>query len=349
MKDSGINVVDFPRRMLALEEEIREKVGNYGLMVSPQQGSTLADDDTLSRWLSDVPKQIGAARSWVPILGKIVWELPKSLQAKPYHAYICEMSDGRRTGYIRVPHYTYDMEAVNIFEDVIARFETETAAMVFDQVDNPGGSMFQMYALLAMLTERVLPLPQHQITISDDQVAVAKNVLADAQAGEALPSNERPSPELVSYSRFVLAEKEAGRGNAAKASNPVYLFGVAEIVPAKTRYTKRIVVLINELTFSAGEFLAAILQDNKRAILFGQRTVGAGGCVKQIPFPSTLNIVKKGLVSGGYLSITWTIARRTTGEYIENIGVQPDVICEEDAQSGYSDYRRALLACLANP
>jgi hypothetical protein len=227
------------------------------------------------------------------------------------------------------------MEAVNIFEDVIARFETETAAMVFDQVDNPGGSMFQMYALLAMLTERVLPLPQHQITISDDQVAVAKNVLADAQAGEALPSNERPSPELVSYSRFVLAEKEAGRGNAAKASNPVYLFGVAEIVPAKTRYTKRIVVLINELTFSAGEFLAAILQDNKRAILFGQRTVGAGGCVKQIPFPSTLNIVKKGLVSGGYLSITWTIARRTTGEYIENIGVQPDVICEEDAQSGF--------------
>jgi hypothetical protein len=52
------------------------------------------------------------------------------------------------------------------------------------------------------------------------------------------------------------------------------LNGVAEILPAKNPYTKKIVVLINELDFSAAEFLAAILQDNKRATLFGESTGG---------------------------------------------------------------------------
>ncbi|WP_353064115.1 S41 family peptidase [Tunturibacter psychrotolerans] len=47
---------------------------------------------------------------------------------------------------------------------------------------------------------------------------------------------------------------------------------MAENLPAKTHYTKKIVVLINGETFSAGEFLAAILQDNERATLFGTTT-----------------------------------------------------------------------------
>ena len=116
---------------------------------------------------------------------------------------------------------------------------------------------------------------------------------------------------------------------------------MAQILPATTHYTKKIVVLINELTFSAGEFLAAILQDNKRAALFGVRTAGAGGCQKRICIPNNLGI--------GDITLTWTIARRTNGEYIENKGVQPDVtygVTAEDSRSGYVGYLQALVATI---
>ena len=141
----------------------------------------------------------------------------------------------------------------------------------------------------------------------------------------------------------MLSERAAGRGIGSKPSNPVYLEGLAEILPAKNHYTKKIVVLINELTFSAGEFLAAILQDNNRATLFGVRTAGAGGCAKRYTLPS---FAQFGI---DYGTLTWTIAWRTNGQPIENIGVHPDVkysLTAEDIRSG-ADYRQALLATIS--
>ena len=116
-------------------------------------------------------------------------------------------------------------------------------------------------------------------------------------------------------------------------------------MPAKNHYTKKIVVLINALTFSAAEFLAAILQDNNRAILFGERTPGAGGCARRIPLPKyadEFNIDQ--------ITTRWTLAWRTNGQPIQDIGVHPDVsysVTAEDLQSGYTGYRQALLATIS--
>lgn len=277
-----------------------------------------------------------------------MWEIPKEDEDKGFFAYICKASDGRQVGYIRIGDYNYDEQAVDAFDRLIARFEHDTGALVVDQVRNPGGSMFQMYALLSMLTDHPLALPQHHITITEDDAAVAADVIANA--------DEEP-PERVAYSRLVLSERAAGRGNAKRISHPLYLEGVESIRPAKNHYTKRIVVLIDSLTFSAGEFLAAILQDNKRATLFGERTAGAGGCARKIVPPGSDQF---GIA---YLTLTWTIARRTSGELIEGNGVQPDVTYTttiEDIQSSdplrreigawktpvFQGYRRALLNAL---
>jgi hypothetical protein len=221
---------------------------------------------------ADDPHEIGAKRSFVPILGDVVWELPKAHATDaPFSAYICQAIDGRKIGYVRVPEYTYDEDTVNVFAELIARFESTTEGMVFDQVNNPGGSIFHMYAILSTLTDKPLALPKHQLSLNEEDAATASEIVATAEAGEAVPYDDHPSPELLAYSRFVLSEIEAGRG---RLTNPVHLNGVAEILPAKNPYTKKIVVLINELDFSAAEFLAAILQDNKRATLFGESTGG---------------------------------------------------------------------------
>ncbi|WP_353064114.1 hypothetical protein RBB77_23130 [Tunturibacter psychrotolerans] len=49
------------------------------------------------------------------------------------------------------------------------------------------------------------------------------------------------------------------------------------------------------------------------------------------------------------MTLPWTLAQRTNGTYIENIGVIPDVKCDrtvEDLRSGYAGYRAALLAAI---
>jgi C-terminal processing protease CtpA/Prc len=313
-------------------------------MVGPQSGPVPAVPDGGTPSPSDDfhrnnPYAIGAKQSFVPALGEAVWEPPEEVAANsPFSACIYQVSDGRQIGYVRVPHYTYNEDAVNAFAELIARFESTTSAMVLDQVNNRGGSMFHMYAILSTLTDRALALPQHRLALNEDDAAMASEKVAQAEAGEGVPSDERPSPNEVAYSRFVLSEIEAGRG---RLTNPVHLCGVAEILPAEIHYTKRIVVLINELDFSAAEFLAAILQDNKRATLFGERTAGAGGCVRRIAVPNQFGV--------DYINVTWTMAWRMNGQPIENKGVRPDVrysVTVEDLQSGYASYRQALLATI---
>jgi len=330
MNNFARNRLDFSSRIFHLGAEFNARFGDLWSAVSPDSFDPGFD----SKY------SIGGKQSFVPALGEILWELPQALAAHvPFSACIYRLDNGRPIGYVRVPHYNHDEGAVEEFEKLIAHFENATEALVLDQLNNPGGSMFQMYNILSCLTDRPLIPPKHKLTLTEDDAAMASKTVALGEAGEAVPSDKRPSPQSVAYSRFVLSEIKAGR----RVTNPTYLFGVSEILPAQNHYTKGIVVLINELTFSAPEFLAATLQDNKRATLFGSRTAGAGGCVRRLSTPHDRKLGIK------YITITWTLALRKNGQPIENIGVHPDVsysVTSKDLQSGYLGYRQALLTTI---
>jgi C-terminal processing protease CtpA/Prc len=90
-------------------------------------------------------------------------------------------------------------------------------------------------------------------------------------------------------------------------------------------YNKPILVLIDEMSASAGDAFAATIQDNARGPLFGWRTMGAGGNVEQW---------EAGTYSLGFATVTESLMNRknpitTTGfptaPYVENIGVTPDI------------------------
>ena len=84
-------------------------------------------------------------------------------------------------------------------------------------------------------------------------------------------------------------------------------------------------MLVDELDFSAAEYApakyaAAIMKDNKRAILFGICTAGGGG-------DQRLRKINDPLLSG--YSYTITVGERVNKEGrllgpIENVGVSPD-------------------------
>lgn len=325
----------------------------------PEQGTTsfvarmnrLADGDTsfqmsksalLSFDDDDNPFAVGSKRGWMPLFGRRTWQIAPHDEVAGFHAYLFEHA-GREVGYVRVPHFRHSSSALEQFESIVAHFESRTNVMILDLVHTPGGSMFFMYALASMLTTRPLAVPTHVVALTADDVADAEDVLANAGA---------EPPECVRYARAILTEFRAGRWGSGRRSFPLHLGGITHIEPSPIRFSGEVVVLINERTASAGEFLAAIFQDHDMHTLFGARTAGAGGCARAARLPAAL------AREIDQFLITWTIARRTTGEMIEDFGVMPDVgysITTEDLTSidplretastafGFQPYRQALL------
>lgn len=302
------------------------------------------------------PFMMGARRSFVPRLGTIVWETKDD---DAFHAYIFKTPDGRKVGFIRIAAYDGGAKEVARFGQIMAKFQKETSSLVIDQVSNPGGAVFYLYALASHLTDKTLLTPRHRIIIGESDAQWAADLLlkvvqaqkgggsAKASSSEededewaGYPVNHKFMVLMVRFAQFILKQLEAG----SRFTTPTHLWGVDDIDPApkaEERYTKPILLLTNALDFSGGDFFPAIMQDNKRATIMGVRTSGAGGAVKPYSLPNQFGIDD--------LSATWTIAQRPDGRPIENLGVSPDIAYDftaKDLRTGFAQYRLAVLKAL---
>lgn len=288
---------------------------------------------------NDIP---GARESYVPPLGLIWWESDPN---SPFHAYIYENEDGERIGYLRIPAYQSSDEAINQLFNVITLFEERTDALVIDQINNPGGDLFFCYTLASLLTQDCLETPRHRQAITQRDVSLALYFLEEF---EHIDDNEsavaafgplfygfQVNYQFVQYwkdwARFIVDQWSQGK----TFTDPYYLYG-CDLIPPNPyiTYSKPILILINEMDFSCGDFFPAIMQDNKRAKLLGAKTSGAGGYILPVSFPNLSGISS--------FSVTGSLATRPDGSYLENYGVTPDYECElsiYDLFDNYSDYR----------
>jgi hypothetical protein len=288
------------------------------------------------------PYQLGSRKTFTPELGNKIWQ---SDDSNTFYAYTYVNSENKEIGYVRIPSYTPEnkLQAVADFASIIKIFESETDAMIIDQVNNPGGSIYYLYALASMLTDQPLQTPLHRMSITQADVMEArqliekyKNVNSDEAALEALKDEASGYPhsyELVQFMlnhyRMIVAEWKAGH----HLTRPYWLVGINHINPAPVHYTHPILVLTNHLDLSGGDFFPAILQDNHRATILGSRTAGAGGYVKDIHIPNSIGI--------DFFRVTESIAERVNGQPIENLGVVPDVLYEMtpiDYQTNFKPY-----------
>lgn len=281
---------------------------------------------------------IGTYQSFIPPLGEIVWMADDT----PFYAYIYQHDNGKQIGYIRIPHYKNASSDLEQFGEIIEFLQEHTDGLIIDQVNNPGGYVENQYVLASMLTHYPLVTPKHRLMITQRDVMEAIEILSilehvesddEAEAlfwGSSLYKTHQYVLFLKEFYRFIIDEWNAGR----MLTNPIHIEGIDQINPhPEYRYTKPILILINQLDFSGGDFFPAIMQDNKRALLMGTRTAGAGGFVRGFAFPNCHGIA-------GF-TYTASIAERVNKQPIENLGVSPDIECQltiEDLQFNYKSY-----------
>lgn len=109
------------------------------------------------------------------------------------------------------------------------------------------------------------------------------------------------------------------------------------IPPRATTYDGPLVVLVDELSASAAEFLASGLQDLGRARIIGQATSGAvlGSTIERLPSGDGFQYVISDYIS------------HRTGASLEGVGAQPDLLAPPERQALLSGRDPALEAAIA--
>lgn len=302
--------------------------------------------DNEGRELHEAKTLMGSRNSFVPKLGKIVWES----ESKFFYAYAFELEKNKLVGYVRIPHYNGGNAEASEFRSIIRFFEDKTEALIVDQVDNSGGYMQFMMAIASILSQRPLQNQNHQYIINQQEVLTSvrevdffRKIKNETQLIQGMNTSYfcgmrltfQYATSMLNYHRFIIGEWNAGR----TLTHSFPYLGIEQI-PAdpEVNYSKPILVLINNLNISCADFFPALMQDNRRAVLFGETTSGAGGMVKRISFPNPYGIKS--------FSYTSSLVQRPDKSQIEDLGVQPDIpyaVSEGDLQYGYSGYAQAVL------
>lgn len=299
-----------------------------------------------------------------------IFELPRSerganrqnhLTGSSEHEFYQQSAPAFRIGYLRISTYSPSQDDNAITQLVIRLaksiryLELHTDALVVDQVDNPGGIDLYALAMASMLTDRPLKLPKNHLALTQAEIAKAFNAIDSLEDLKTslpdVPTTYTASSFLVGYpidKEFINSEISyqsflINQWNKGKTLTEAYpLSGIEYLLPHPlASYSKPILVLVNSNDFSCGDFFPAILQDNKRAVIFGEQTAGAGGFVEKHSYPNTFGLAQ--------FTYTSSIAERLDGSVIENLGVTPDVpydLTEDDLLHGYQGYIKAIQATL---
>jgi hypothetical protein len=263
-------------------------------------------------------------------------------------------ASGRRIGFIRIPSYAPASipAAIEQFRQEILFFQQNTDGLIVDQMRNPGGNVSYVNALLQML------IPFRFRTIGFEVRATSNWIIAISSAIEAARAQGAP-PHVIALLGVILNDLSAANRENRGRTGPLALDDVIlERDPATdssgrvTVYSKPLMVLTDEMSASGADMFPAAIQDNGRGILFGMRTMGAGGNVVT---------VNAGNYTEGLATITQslmvrkepvTVSGYPTAAYVENVGVHPDItrdyMTRDNLLQGGRPFAEAVLAAMVD-
>ena len=292
-------------------------------------------------------------KGFLPPLGEITWQT--RFNKSGLYAYLYkDPVTGEENGYPYLPTFGLSHEDAELYivelEQVLTKFHQEANGLVLDITNNTGGSLLFMYAVLSLLTDIPLQLP------TEREILTQQKVLQQAQLHRSLADsfienqffanptlsgyeyNEKLRLQLRQHAEEIIETWKQGE----VFTPPLYAMGIDTIEPNRScQFTKPILVLVNAYCFSCADFFPAILQDNGRAVIFGEKTAGAGGYV--LPY---FHSSRFGVSS---YSLTGSLAYRSNGLPIENLGVTPDIpysLKKKDLIENYQPYIQQVNAAM---
>ncbi|MCO5142301.1 MAG: protease-like activity factor CPAF [Oligoflexia bacterium] len=287
----------------------------------------------LEEWAKAGVNDIGSTTS--------MFKLPegaKELNGLPVTAAIYEAA-GKKIGILRIPSYG-DQGLLNVVARAISTMEKETDVLVLDQTNNPGGSVSLVSDIISLFADKSYKDMDFEVRPSLGWVTAFQEV--NTKIADMLAKNPKDQAANALKARFEFLEEEIRDSitNKKFLTSPISLnlngsFGMIQ-PSGSVRYTKPVLLLINEFDFSGGDAFPALMKDNGRVTLFGQQTSGAGGNVREYG-PLANSFFK--------FSLTESLMVRPNGEYMENRGVVPDVsytVTEDDFMNGYRGYVKAF-------
>jgi len=261
---------------------------------------------------------------------KPVFSMPVGFQQRlgsgPYDSYYSgtyTTPAGLTIGFLRIPDFEY-LSTTQLATE-IKYFDANTDGLVIDVMRNPGGDGCTTESVLRYLN----PGGFHSVGI---KIRMTWDILAGLEQELELADLYGYTDEEIAALQEMIAQGKKAFAESRGFTTPLPLCSASlDVDSARDKtgkdlaYSKPIMVLTDELSASAAEIFAAILQDEKRALVYGYRTDGAGGAVTKFP---------AGVYMEAYANLAWSIlVRKQTidsgGEfpampYIENIGVRPD-------------------------
>jgi hypothetical protein len=241
-------------------------------------------------------------------------------------------------GFLRIPNFSPSIgvpAALAQFSSEIAYFNANTDGLIIDDMRNPGGLVYYGEELI----RRLIPKPFHYIGF--ELRSTAEWVRGFDSYSLFLTAIRAPQYYQDFYAAMLkdvlTAFAEGGHTGAMPidivAMNPLPLAAGLDQVPfldSKTGipvgYTKPMMVLTDEFSFSGADYFAGTMQDNRAATIFGYRTGGLGGTNASYNAGAYSESVI-GMLRGFMVrSTTVSVAGFPATNYIENVGVQPDIV-----------------------
>lgn len=261
------------------------------------------------------------------------------IMKEPFVAYYHPTAKGN-VGYLRIPHYYWiDADGTLKFDERYAQYqyaisllEKNTVGLVIDQDHNCGGSVSFLESMVGLFMDQPFQPLQFQLLAS-------KQTYVELKAGiaSAVPHTSESAfwDQLL---KLVLTNWQDGKFMTPKTA----ISGYELVQPSPVRYSKPVVMLIDELSGSGGDAFPAMMKGFGRATLIGTRTSGLGGHVNEQPslFYSQMQI-----------RMTKSLFYRPDGVPVENNGAVPDVpyvITRDDFMYGYKGYQEFYLNVLLN-
>lgn len=325
--------------------------GNGRIFLPPAQGSTVEAPsggpalfrmpdvpagDTLPPYMDSIRPllNVSFAKSRYAVLGfgerTPVFDLPASfvqrLGTQSTHFFFSGTytSNAVRIGFVRIPSMAPPNAALALqqLDQEMAFFNSNTDVLVVDVTRNPGGDVGTTEAFAQRLFPSAFRSIGFEIRATQTWIEAIVSAVIAAQAAGA-------PAEVIENLRAIMNQIiEAYNENRGRTAPVSLTTGSLTLQPAPNAYANPVLLLVDEMTASGGDFFAAVLQDNHRGPLLGMRTMGAGGTVSvfdctvftESQCGITNSLMNRGVVISG--------TEYPPSPYIENVGVRPDIVVD---------------------